>query len=43
MSGKSDFKINSKFAEKYDKYRQKEELQRRKCDFPSLLASKPAV
>lgn len=26
----SDFKINTKFAEKYEKYRQKEELQRRK-------------
>lgn len=30
MSGKSELKINSKFAEKYEKYRQKEELQRRK-------------
>ncbi len=26
----SDLKINTKFAEKYEKYRQKEELQRRK-------------
>uniref|UniRef100_A0A673BNZ1 Protein KRI1 homolog n=1 Tax=Sphaeramia orbicularis TaxID=375764 RepID=A0A673BNZ1_9TELE len=27
MSGKSELKINSQFAEKYEKYRQKEELQ----------------
>lgn len=32
MAGKSELKINSKFAEKYEKYRQKEELQRRKCE-----------
>lgn len=25
----ADLKINKKFAEKYDKYRQKEELQKR--------------
>lgn len=30
MSGESELKINSRFADKYDKYRQKEELQRRK-------------
>ncbi|KAM3850528.1 protein KRI1 homolog [Diretmus argenteus] len=30
MSGKSELIINSKFAEKYEKYRQKEELQRLK-------------
>lgn len=37
MSGKSELKINSRFAEKYDKYRQKEELQRRKWCY--LLAN----
>ncbi|KAJ8406855.1 hypothetical protein AAFF_G00297710 [Aldrovandia affinis] len=30
MSGKAEMKINTKFAEKYEKYRQKEELQRLK-------------
>ena len=30
MSGKSELKINTFFAQKYEKYRQKEELQRRK-------------
>uniref|UniRef100_A0A3B3HAT3 Uncharacterized protein n=1 Tax=Oryzias latipes TaxID=8090 RepID=A0A3B3HAT3_ORYLA len=30
MSGKRELKINTKFAQKYDKYRQKEELQKRK-------------
>ncbi|XP_068606135.1 protein KRI1 homolog [Brachionichthys hirsutus] len=30
MSGKSELRINPKFAQKYDKYRQKEELQRLK-------------
>lgn len=29
MPGQPEFKINQKFAEKYDKYRQKEELQKR--------------
>lgn len=29
MSGKSELKMNPRFAEKYEKYRQKEELQRR--------------
>ncbi|XP_062387910.1 protein KRI1 homolog [Sardina pilchardus] len=33
MSGQAGFKINSKFAEKYDKYRQKEELQKLKDRF----------
>ncbi|KAJ3601751.1 hypothetical protein NHX12_032718 [Muraenolepis orangiensis] len=30
MAGQSEFKINSKFAQNYDKYRQKEELQKLK-------------
>ncbi|XP_076121610.1 protein KRI1 homolog [Alosa pseudoharengus] len=33
MSGRAEFKINTKFAEKYDKYRQKEELQKLKDRF----------
>ncbi|XP_030649527.1 protein KRI1 homolog [Chanos chanos] len=33
MPGKSELKINKKFAEKYDKYRQKEELQKLKDRF----------
>uniref|UniRef100_A0A3B3I7C6 Uncharacterized protein n=1 Tax=Oryzias latipes TaxID=8090 RepID=A0A3B3I7C6_ORYLA len=32
MSGKQELKINTKFAQKYDKYRQKEELQKRVYD-----------
>ncbi|XP_041942041.1 protein KRI1 homolog [Alosa sapidissima] len=33
MPGQTEFKINTKFAEKYDKYRQKEELQKLKDRF----------
>uniref|UniRef100_A0A3P9JIQ6 Uncharacterized protein n=1 Tax=Oryzias latipes TaxID=8090 RepID=A0A3P9JIQ6_ORYLA len=33
MSGKRELKINTKFAQKYDKYRQKEELQKLKDRF----------
>jgi len=33
----SDLKINKKFAEKYEKYRQKEELQRRKSSNVKIL------
>ncbi|XP_023813767.1 low-density lipoprotein receptor isoform X1 [Oryzias latipes] len=33
MSGKRELKINTKFAQKYDKYRQKEELQKLKARF----------
>ncbi|XP_028842305.1 protein KRI1 homolog isoform X2 [Denticeps clupeoides] len=33
MTGKSELKINQKFAEKYEKYRQKEELQKLKDRF----------
>lgn len=31
MSGNPELKINQEFAQKYEKYRQKEELQKRKC------------
>lgn len=40
----SDLKINKKFAEKYEKYRQKEELQRRKLSkTPTLETQARAV
>lgn len=39
----SDLKINTKFAEKYEKYRQKEELQRRKLFHLTLETRARAV